>query len=70
MMVDNAPENSWEDQSVVDLVGEVTAACCHNGNPSRFGLGRVDLWVRVGKCEDDGLFVHVLNPFGFENSTD
>lgn len=48
MMVDDASEDAWEHEGVVDLVREVAAAGADDGYACFLGLDWVDLGVGVG----------------------
>ena len=67
--VEGTAKDEREAQYVVDLIGEITAACCDD----RVGIGGTgDLWVDfrvgVGQCKNDRTGGHFLDHFRLENT--
>ena len=58
--VQRAPEDPWEGQDVVDLVGEIGAACSHDFHACGHGLVVHDLRRRVRHGKNDGILGHGL----------
>ena len=66
--IQSAAEHAGEGQHVVDLVGEIAAACADDGSAALLGLVGVDLRHRVGAGEDHGVFVHGRHHLGGQDA--
>ena len=64
----DASEDAREDQGIVDLVLEVTAAAAVDEGAVGLGLFREDFGGGVGEREDNGLFGHFGDPFAFQSA--
>ena len=68
--VEGTPENIGEAQDIVDLVGIVGAACCHDGIVAHgFDIFRQNFWIGIGQSKDQWLGCHFLHHVLLEHAT-